>query len=180
MGQRAYPSPSSGRVGWGCFHGSEHMERPHPDPPRKRLSDSHILEPQRGAELDTPEVIQPTAHDLWAELAIIAGPSAEASNDPGREGEGSFGMRIFLARSLAFETSRKSFENRLIVGFEGVGQRPVGCAIASPDELHDGDGCHRSGGHELDHDLWLADISSLDVEARGLEGAEELFDGPAH
>src|SRR5262249_42375815 len=118
-------------------------------PPRRRLSDSHIVELQCGAKLDALEVIQAPAHDLGAGLAIIACPPAEASDDPGREGEGTFGMGIFLASRFALEASRKGFENGLIVGLEGVGQLPVGCTVARLDELHDGHGCYRSSATNL-------------------------------
>ena len=51
------------------------------------LSDSHIVEPKGSAVLDALEVIEPPSHDEWAGFAIVTGPSSEAADHPGREGE---------------------------------------------------------------------------------------------
>ena len=69
--------------------------------------------------------------------------------------------------------------NRLIVGIEGIGQELLS-AIASLDQLHHGDG--RDGGRDdqFHHGLGIADVGIFDVEAGGLQGAEELLDGPPH
>ena len=86
----------------------------------------------------------------------------------------------FSARSGAFEPKRKGLEDGLIGGFEGIGQLPVGRAIASLDQLHHGNGRDSSCGDQLHHGLGITNIGILDVEARGLQGSEELLDGPPH
>ena len=80
------------------------------------------MKPQSGAELDALEVVQPPAHGFGSGLSVITVPSAEPGNDPGGEGEGTFGVRVFLAGSPPFEFSRQSLQNGLIVRFEGIGQ----------------------------------------------------------
>src|ERR1700730_3896653 len=98
--------------------------------PRVRLSDSHILKPQCCTELDAPEVIEAPAHHLGTGLPVVAGPSAEAANDPGREGKRAFGMRILLKRCVAFELGRDRLENALIFLRKGIGQRLAARAVA--------------------------------------------------
>ena len=58
-----------------------------PASPRKRLFDSHILEPQCGAVFDVLEVVEAAAHDARSGFSVVAGPSAETSDDPGGEGK---------------------------------------------------------------------------------------------
>jgi hypothetical protein len=76
----------------GRFHGEElsgwlPRRRGRNTSPRKRLSDSHIVEPESGAVLDAPEVVEAPAHHQGTGFAVIAGPAAEPGNDPGRKGE---------------------------------------------------------------------------------------------
>src|SRR5690349_19968397 len=83
------------------------------------LSDSHIENLERGSEFDRVEFGESDTHDLWAGLAIVAGPTAQPSDDPGREGQGSLRMWIALALGLALEPGRDSLDNGLIVRIEG-------------------------------------------------------------
>src|SRR2546428_13071453 len=87
--------------------------------PRKRLSDSHIVTDQGSAVLDGVELDEADAHDLGARLAVVAGPSAEAGDDPGREGKGALGVRIALSRGPALEPDRDSFADGLIGRLQG-------------------------------------------------------------
>src|SRR5882757_3395336 len=138
-----------------------------------------MLKPQRDAVLDALEVVETSADHLWTWFAVVAGPSTKAADDPGCEGERASGVRVLLPCCLAFELRRDSFEDRLVGRLESIGEALAGRAIAGFDELHHGDGSHRGGSDELDHDLRIADVGRLDVEARGLERVEELLDGPA-
>ena len=72
--------------------------------------------------------------------------------------------------------SRDSFEDRLVDRLESIGEALAGSAIAGFDELHEGDGGEGGGSDELDHDLRIADVGRLDIEACGLERVEELLD----
>src|SRR6266851_2772132 len=148
--------------------------------PRKRLSDSHILKPQRGAIFDALEVVETLAHDSRAWLSVVSGPPAETTNDPGRKGERTSGVRVFLPFCLAFELRRYGFEDRLVGWIEGIGEALAGGTVASFNELHYSDGGYGSGGDELDHDLRIANVGRLDIEACSLERVEELFNRPAH
>src|SRR5216683_1047237 len=148
--------------------------------PRLRLSDSHILKPQRGAIFDALEVVETLAHDSRAWLSVVSGPPAETTNDPGRKGERTSGVRVFLPSCLAFELRRYGFEDRLVGWIEGIGEALAGGTVASFNELHYSDGGYGSGGDELDHDLRIANVGRLDIEACSLERVEELFNRPAH
>src|ERR1043166_3613496 len=75
-------------------------------PPAKRLSDSHISEPQVRAVLDALEVAKALAHDAGAWLAVIAGPPAKAGDHPSGEGERPLWIWVLLLRGFAFELSR--------------------------------------------------------------------------
>src|SRR5215470_20259625 len=99
-------------------------------PPPQALSDSHILGSQRGAELDALEVIETPAHDLRAGFAVVAGPTAEPTNDPRRKGERAFWVRVFLSCCFAFELRRYGFEDRLVGRLERIGEALVGRAVA--------------------------------------------------
>src|SRR6266852_1142731 len=126
--------------------------------PRLRLSDSHILKPQRGAIFDALEVVETLAHDSRAWLSVVSGPPAETTNDPGRKGERTSGVRVFLPFCLAFELRRYGFEDRLVGWIEGIGEALAGGTVASFNELHYSDGGYGSGGDELDHDLRIANV----------------------
>ena len=89
------------------------------------------------------------SHDLRAWLAVVAGPAAEASDDPGGEGQGSLWMRIALTLGLAFELGRDGFEDGLIVRIEGIAQELIGVAVARLHELLDGDGGNRAAATKL-------------------------------
>jgi len=60
-----------------------------------------------------------------------------------------------------------------------VGQVLVRRPVVRPDELQDGGGREHRRGGEVDHRPQRADVGGLDVEARGLERAKELFDDSA-
>src|SRR4029453_4333931 len=143
------------------------------------LSDSHIVKRQSRSIFDGSVVLKTSSHDLRSGLAVVTGPAAEASDDPSGEGEGTVRMRIALSRGLACELVRDRLEDRLVVGIEGIAQELIGVTVASLDKLLDGDSRDSRGGGEVDHRLRLTDISCFDVETRGLERAEELFDDPA-
>src|SRR5712692_12016033 len=147
--------------------------------PLPSLSDSHIVKRQSSSVLDRSEVLEASSHDLGSGLAVVAGPAAEAGDDPGGEGERALGVGIALPFCLARELGRDGFEDGLVVRIEGIGQALVGVAVAGLDKLLDGDGRDGGGGDEVDHRLRLADIGGFDIEARRLERAEELFDDPA-
>src|SRR5204862_7735167 len=115
----------------------------------------------------------------WTRFAVVAGPSTKTADDPRCEGERAFGVRILLPCCVAFELRGDSFEDRLVGRLESIGEALAGRAIAGFDELHHGDGSYRGGSDKLDHDLRIADVGRLNVEARGLERVEELLDGPA-
>src|SRR6476620_4236293 len=148
--------------------------------PFLRLSDSHILKTQRGAIFDALEVVETLAHNSWTWFSVVAGPAAETTNDPAREGERSSGVRVFLSFRLAFELRRYGFEDRLVGRSESIGEALAGRAVASLDELHYGDSGYGGGGDELDHGLRIANGGRLDIEACRLQRVEELFNRPAH
>src|SRR6266481_4171339 len=126
------------------------------------------------------EVVETLAHDSRAWFPVVSGPPAETTDDPAGEGKRASGVRVFLPFCLAFELRRYGFEDRLVGRIESLGEALAGRAVAGFDELHYGDSGDGSGGDELDHDLRIADIGRLDVEACSLERVEELFNRPAH
>src|SRR5947207_7490650 len=139
------------------------------------LLDSHIVTPQGRAVLYGAELGETDAHDLGAGFSVVAGPSAEAGDEPRGEGKGAPGMGIALALGLALELGRDGFEEGPIVRLERIGQALVGSAVARLHELLDGDGGDGRGSRQVDHRAWLADVGRLDVEAGRLQGMEELF-----
>ena len=90
---------------------------------------------------------------------------------------------VALSFGLAFEAFAQGFEEGQVVRVEGVGDGPeaalAGAAVAGVDELLDGDGGDKGRHGELRPGGVLADAHRLDVEALGLEGAEQLLDRPA-
>src|SRR6266851_5611122 len=89
---------------------------------RSCLSDSHIVKRQSSSVLDRSEVLEASSHDLGSGLAVVAGPAAEAGDDPGGEGERALGVGIALPFCLARELGRDGFEDGLVVRIEGIGQ----------------------------------------------------------
>src|ERR1700693_2666479 len=89
---------------------------------------------------DGLEANEALEHDDGTRLSVVAGPAAQACEDPGGEGERASGMRIFLARSLAFEVCRDRFESEAIFRVEGVFQRALTDPVALADELQHGHG----------------------------------------
>src|SRR5258708_3407753 len=78
-------------------------------PAGQALRDSHIS--QGPSMLDGLESNEPMEDDHRSWFSIVAGPSAQASEDPGSECERAFGVGIFLPRSFAFEVRRDVFES---------------------------------------------------------------------
>src|SRR5215203_5767040 len=78
-----------------------------------------------------------------------------------------------------FEALAQGFEEGQVVRAEGVGDGPEaalsGAAVAGVDELLDGDDGDEGRHGELAPGGVLADAHRLDVEALGLEGAEQLL-----
>src|SRR5215218_3917842 len=148
------------------------------------LADSHIAlrGHEGGAAFGGLELEPALEHDDGSGLAVVAGPSAEAGADPCRIGERAPGMGVALSFGLAFEALAQGFDEGQVVRAEGVGDGPeaalTGAAVAGVDELLDGDGDEGRHG-ELAPGGVLADAHRLDVEALGLEGAEQLLDRPA-
>src|SRR5713101_1591665 len=89
---------------------------------------------------DGVEANQALEHDDGTRLSVVAGPAAQACQDPGGECERASGMRIFLARSLAFEVGRDRFESEAIFRVEGVLQRALTDPVALADQLQHGRG----------------------------------------
>src|SRR5262245_44950703 len=114
---------------------------PLPALPRSGLLDSHIFEPQGGAEFDAQEGFETDAHRFRPWFAIIAVPSAETGDDPSGEGERTFRIWILLPHGLALDVGRYGFENGPIVGFEGLEKALASGAVTGLDELQ-----HRDGG----------------------------------
>src|ERR1700733_2888895 len=101
----SYPSPPSGRAGWGLFTGTAALGHPTRlararHPPRSRLSDSHILEPQCCTVFDALEVVQPPAHHLGTGLTVVTGPSSQPGDHPSGKGERALRMRVLLGAVL--------------------------------------------------------------------------------
>ncbi|HUF57822.1 MAG TPA: hypothetical protein VMM55_14825, partial [Thermohalobaculum sp.] len=87
-------------------------------------------------------------------------------------------MRVLLPLGPAFEAGRDGLERRLLVGPEGVLHWPPGGAVALARQLQDArPRDQRRDGQRLEGSL--GDADPLDVEAAGLEDAEQLLDGPA-
>src|SRR5215207_10123564 len=154
-----------------------------PSPPG--LADSHIAlrGNEGGAAFGGLELEPALEHDDGSGLAVVAGPSAEAGADPCRIGERAPGVGVALSFGPAFEALAQGFEEGQVVRAEGVGDGPeaalTGAAVAGVDELLDGDGGDERRHGELAPGAVLADAHRLDVEALGLEGAEQLLDRPA-
>ena len=103
---------------------------------------------------------------------------AEPCADPGGVGEGSFGMRVLLRRSVAFEARADGFQGRLIGGIEHILQRPAAGAVARTDHLQHLDGGNLRGGREDLERCVIADAHGLDIETLGLHHPEQLLDIP--
>src|SRR5215207_313323 len=150
-----------------------------------QLADSHIAlrGHEGGAAFGGLELEPALEHDDGSGLAVVAGPSAEAGADPCRIGERAPGVGVALSFGLAFEALAQGFDEGQVVRAEGVGDGPeaalTGAAVAGVDELLDGDGGDERRHGELAPGGVLADAHRLDVEALGLEGAEQLLDRPA-
>src|SRR5262249_51837371 len=86
---------------------------------RKPLSDSQIFG-DLGADFYRVEAVEPMTHDSRPGLSVIAGPSAEASDDPASEGERAFGMRVLLALGSPFQALAEGLEEGGVVGFEAI------------------------------------------------------------
>src|SRR5215203_551563 len=153
--------------------------------PLAGLADSHIAlrGNEGGAAFGGLELEPALEHDDGSGLAVVAGPSAEAGADPCRIGERAPGVGVALSFGLAFEALAQGFDEGQVVRAEGVGDGPeaalTGGAVAGMDELLDGDGGDKGRHGELAPGGVLADAHGLDVEALGLEGAEQLLDRPA-
>src|SRR5215207_6672639 len=151
----------------------------------EELADSHIAlrGNEGGAAFGGWELEPALEHDDGAGLAVVAGPSAEAGADPCCIGERAPGVGVALSFGPAFEALAQGFEEGQVVRAEGVGDGPEaalsGAAVAGVDELPDGDGGDKRRHGELAPGGVLADAHRLDVEALGLEGAEQLLDRPA-
>src|ERR1700680_5269160 len=87
---------------------------------------------------DGLEANEALEHDDGTRFSVVAGPAAQACEDPGGECERASVMRIFLARSLAFEVCRDRFESEAIFRVEGVFQRALTDPVALADELQNG------------------------------------------
>src|SRR5690349_7410384 len=146
-------------------------------PSGQALLDSHIAEGP--SVLDGMELDEAMEHDDGSWLAIVAGPSAEPCDDPGGKGERALGMRVLLPRGFAFEAGRDTLENRLVIGIESVFERTFGCTLALAHELQDGDGGDQAGSDQLLERAALGQPRGFNIEAVRLQGAEQLFDGPA-
>src|SRR5258708_12132466 len=88
-------------------------------------------------------------------------------------------MRIFLARSLAFEVGRGRFESEAIFRVEGVLQRALTDPVALADELQHGRGGDQARRNQFFERPVFGLAQRLDVEALGLQRPEQLLDGPA-
>src|SRR5690349_12055864 len=64
------------------------------------------------------------ADDDGSWFAVIAGPSAEAGADPGGVGERPSWMRVLLPLGFALERGAAGFEQRDVLGVEGIGDGP--------------------------------------------------------
>src|ERR1019366_4124512 len=134
---------------------------------------------QSSAVFDALEVVETSAHDAGAWLAVVAGPAAEAADDPSRESERAFGVGVLLTRGFAFEFGRYGFKGGVVGRVEPNGETLIWGAVSGLNELHYRDGGNRRGGDQVDHSTRLADVGLLEVEAGCLECAEVLFDDPA-
>jgi len=124
------------------------------------------------------ELIEAVEHDDGSWFSVVSGPSTEAGADPCGEGQRAFGMMVFLLFGFAFERGRDGFEVGLVFGFEDVLQRSFGASVAILDHLHAGDAGLK--GHRTEHpEGGGLHGHALDVEASGLDGAEQLLDHPA-
>ena len=124
------------------------------------------------------ELIDAVEHDDGTGFSIVSGPSSEACAYPCGEGEGAFGVGIFLFFGLAFERGRDGFESGPVFGFEDVPERSSGTAVAVLDHLHAGD-AGRKGHRAERREGGGLHGDALDVEAFGLDRAEQLLDHPA-
>jgi mannose-6-phosphate isomerase-like protein (cupin superfamily) len=148
--------------------------------PVARLFDSHIAEPQGGAQFDAMESFEPEAHGFWPWLAVVAVPSAQSCNDPGGEGQRTFWVHVLLPLGLAFQFCRDGLDDGLIGRIEDLEQGLAGGAVARLDQLHHRYGRDGDSSGEADHDLGIADVGCFNIEASGLLRVEVLFDDPAH
>src|SRR5947208_16311897 len=134
------PSPRSSRgEGWGEGLSPQTVLLRLRPRPASGLSDSHILKPQFDPELVALEGFEAEVHHFGTGFAVVGGPPAKPGDDPGRKGKCAFGMRVFLPNGLAFELVADRFQNALIIGLEGVVQSALVGAVATLDQLHDGD-----------------------------------------
>src|SRR6185369_3934989 len=145
--------------------------------PALSLRDSHILS-DAPSLLHGSEVKEAFEDDNGAGFSVIAVPAAEPGADPGSECEGAFGIGVFLLVGLAFKCHRYAFDDRELMCLEDILEGSLASAIAVPDELHHADGSDQGGSREL-FERPFCNRYAFDVEASGLQGAEEFFDHPA-
>src|SRR5690606_27497242 len=119
---------------------------PHPTLSLRGLPDSHIIlgalpmSCEQGCATFHGLELEPSLeHDDGSWLAVVAGPAAQASADPGGVGERALGMGVFLALGLALQLVAAGFEQGLVVRVEGIAQGPQRSrsALAGMDELLD-------------------------------------------
>src|SRR5258708_37127232 len=87
-------------------------------------------------------------------------------------------MRIFLARSLAFEVGRDRFESEAIFRVEGVLQRALTDPVALADELQHGRGGDQARRNQFFERPVFGLAQPLAVEALVLQRPEQLLHSP--
>ena len=92
-----------------------------------------MLKRELGAVFDALEVVEATADDLWAGLAVVAGPTTEASDHPAGEGQRTFRVGVLLTVGGTLEAKREGLEERLVLRIESVSQQLLCRAIARLD-----------------------------------------------
>ncbi len=141
------------------------------------LRDSHMLS-EAPTVLHGSELVKASEHNDGSGLAVVSGPAAEPGADPGGEGEGALGMGVFLFLGLAFELRRYRLERGLLVRLEDIRERPLGGPVALLHQLKHADGGDQRRSGKL-FERAFGDAHALDVEAPGLQRAEQLLDQPA-
>src|SRR6476646_2912852 len=131
------------------------------------------------AVFDELEILQSDAHDLGAWLSVVSVPGSEAGDDPGGVGESALGVRVLLTLRLAFQLRRKSLQEGAVGGIEGLLEHLIGGAVASPNQLQDGNSRHSYGADQARHSVGVFNLCSLDVKASRLQGAEIILNDPA-
>src|ERR1700716_542114 len=144
------------------------------------LRDSHILLSHSNSITrgHCGQLVPASPHGLRTCWLIVAIPSAEAGNDPGKPSERAWFMTVLLARGVSFERRADSFGggDEAVIG--DIGCRPR-AAIPGVDELDCARCGHKSDSGDLEQPSRLRDLSFLQAQPVALHRAEHLFDPPA-